>query len=152
MSTTRVANLPPVSTTPAANLPPVSTTPVANFATSSPCALDTGVNDTGCQQHRWKIATGINDAGVNAEPSVSHCPKDAKFIYLTGRAENGIPYRQEAGVLSPEPEANERFVVLVGAHAQTKAAEVQFHYSDWAERRICGGKAGLLTSVHLVVL
>jgi hypothetical protein len=89
---------------------------------------------------------------ANGEPSVLHCLKDAKFIYLTGRAENRIPYRQEAGGLSTEPEGNERLVVLVGAHAQTKAAEVQFRYSDWAERRICGGKAGLLTSVHLVVL
>ncbi len=34
--------LPPVSTTTAANLPPVSMTPAANFATSSPCAVDTG--------------------------------------------------------------------------------------------------------------
>ena len=31
-----------MSTTPVANLPPVSTTPAANFVTSSPCAVDTG--------------------------------------------------------------------------------------------------------------
>jgi hypothetical protein len=41
VSTTPVANLPPVSI-PVANLPPVSMTPAANFATSSPCVVDTG--------------------------------------------------------------------------------------------------------------
>jgi hypothetical protein len=45
--------LPPVSTTPAANLPFVSTTPAALFATSFPCAVDTGA----------KFATGVNDTG-----------------------------------------------------------------------------------------
>ncbi len=55
--------LPPVSTTPAANLPPVSTTPAANFATSFPCAVDTG----------GKFAAGVNDAGGKS-PSVSTTP------------------------------------------------------------------------------
>ncbi len=51
------------------NLPPVSTTPAANFATSSPCAVDTGCQRyrrqicLRCQRRRWQIATGINDTG-----------------------------------------------------------------------------------------
>jgi hypothetical protein len=39
----------------------VSTTPVANFATSSPCAVDTG----------GKFVTGVNDANL---PPVSTTP------------------------------------------------------------------------------
>ncbi len=57
MSTTPVANLPPVSTTPTAKLPPVSTTPAANllplsatpaanFATSLASVVDTIVLTT----------------------------------------------------------------------------------------------------------
>jgi hypothetical protein len=38
---------PPVSTTLVANLPPVSATPAANFATSFASVVDTGGNDTG---------------------------------------------------------------------------------------------------------
>ncbi len=62
MSTTPVANLPPP-----VSLPSVSMTPAANFATSFPCALDTGgkfatgVNDTGSI-----FAVGVNDAGGNS--------------------------------------------------------------------------------------
>ena len=50
-------------------MPPVSTTPAANFATSSPCAVDTGgkfatgVNDTG-----GKFAAGVYDAGGKLPP------------------------------------------------------------------------------------
>jgi hypothetical protein len=61
--------LPPVSMTPAANLPPVSMTPAANFATSPPCAVDTGgkfatgVNDSG-----GKFAAGVNDYGGKLPP------------------------------------------------------------------------------------
>ena len=40
---------PPVSTTQVANLPPLLTTPAAKFRWY--------------QRHRWQIATGINDAG-----------------------------------------------------------------------------------------
>ncbi len=43
--------LPLVSTTP--NLPPVSTTPAAKFATSFPCAVDTGGHR--CQRYRRQI-------------------------------------------------------------------------------------------------
>jgi hypothetical protein len=45
--------------------PPVSTTPVANFATSCPCAVDTG----------GKFATGVNDAGGKLPP-VSATPAE----------------------------------------------------------------------------
>ncbi len=61
MSTTPVANLPPVSTTPVANLPPVSTTPAANFATSFRSVVDAG----------RKFATGIPAANL---PPVSLTP------------------------------------------------------------------------------
>jgi hypothetical protein len=33
----------------------------------------------------------------------------------------------------PKPEADKRFIVLVGAHAQPKTAKVQFHDPDRAE-------------------
>jgi hypothetical protein len=55
---------PPVSTKLVANLPPVSTTPAANLATIFASVVDTGSNlPPGCQQHRWQIATGINNTG-----------------------------------------------------------------------------------------
>ncbi len=63
-----------MSTTPVANLPPVSMTPVANFAASSPCVVDTGgkfatvVNNTG-----GKFAAGVNDASGKLPP-VSTAP------------------------------------------------------------------------------
>ncbi len=40
-----------MSTTPVANLPPVSATPAANFATSYACVVDTG----------GKFAAGVNN-------------------------------------------------------------------------------------------
>jgi hypothetical protein len=43
--------------------PPVSTTPAANFATSFPCVVDTGGNDTG-----GKFAAGVNDASGKLQP------------------------------------------------------------------------------------
>ncbi len=59
----------PVSTTPAANLPPVSTTPAANFATSFPCAVDTGGKfATGVNETGGKFAAGVNDAGGKLPP------------------------------------------------------------------------------------
>jgi hypothetical protein len=42
-----------VSTTPVANLPPVSTTPAANFSTIFASVVDTG----------GRFATGVNDTG-----------------------------------------------------------------------------------------
>jgi hypothetical protein len=54
-------------------LPPVSTTPAANFATSFPCAVDTGgkfatgVNDSG-----GKFAAGVNDAGGKTPAANCH--------------------------------------------------------------------------------
>jgi hypothetical protein len=49
---------PPVSTTPVANLPPVSRTLAANFATGIAGVIDTGVNDTS-----KKFASGVNNIG-----------------------------------------------------------------------------------------
>ncbi len=45
-------------------MPPVSTTPAANFATSFPCAVDTGGKfATGVNATGGKFAAGVNDAG-----------------------------------------------------------------------------------------
>ncbi len=56
-----------MSTTPVANLPPISRPPAANFATSSACVVDTGckfangVYDTGGQVSTTQVANNGNN-------------------------------------------------------------------------------------------
>jgi hypothetical protein len=69
---------PPVSTTPVANLPPVSMTPAANFATSSPCAVDTG----------GKCAAGVNDAVGKLAPVSTTPTANLPPVSLTPVANN----------------------------------------------------------------
>ena len=70
-------------------MPPVSTTPAANFATSSPCAVDTGgkfgtgVNDTG-----GKFAAGVNDAGGKWPPVSTTPAANLPLVSLTPVANN----------------------------------------------------------------
>ncbi len=73
-----------MSTTPVANLPPVSTTPVANFATSSPCAVDTG----------GKFATGVNDTGGKFAADVN----DAGGKFAAGVVDTGVFFKGWWGV------------------------------------------------------
>jgi hypothetical protein len=86
VSTTPGAKLPPVSMTPVAT--PVSTTPAANFATNFTSVVDTG----------GKLATGVNDAGVNDAggnlPPVSTTPaENLPPVSTTPVANNGINIR-----------------------------------------------------------
>jgi hypothetical protein len=72
-------------------LPPVSTTPAANFATSSPCAVDTGGkfatgvndNDTG-----GKFAAGVNGAGGKLPPVSTTLAANLPPVSLTPVANN----------------------------------------------------------------
>ncbi len=58
-----------MSTTPLANLPPVSLTPVAYFATSSPCVVYTGGKfATGVNHTGGKFAAGVKEAGGKLPP------------------------------------------------------------------------------------
>jgi hypothetical protein len=75
-----------VSTTPVANLPPVSTTPAANFASSFSRVVDTG----------GKFATGVADTGgkqwdsYQAEDTLKWTWRQ-KFIYMVTLLSKGVP-------------------------------------------------------------
>ncbi len=58
--------------------PPVSTTPAANFATSSPCAVDTG----------GKFSAGVNDAGGKLPPVSTTSAANLPPVSLTPVANN----------------------------------------------------------------
>jgi hypothetical protein len=70
-------------------------TPAANFATSSPCVVDTGVNDTG-----GKFAASVNDAGGKLPPVSSTPAANLPPVSLTPVANNGNNIRLH----SPESE------------------------------------------------
>jgi hypothetical protein len=73
--------LPLVTTTPAANLPPVSMTPTANFATSSPCVVDTSVNDTGGKLPLVST-TPVANNGNNIRLQTPESELEGKNLYI----------------------------------------------------------------------
>ncbi len=79
-----------MSTTPVANLPPVSWSLVANFDTSFACVVETGgkfatgVNDTG-----GKFATGVNDTGGKFAACVNDADGKLPPVSTTQVANNG---------------------------------------------------------------
>jgi hypothetical protein len=100
-----------VSTTPVANLPPLSMTPVAaNFANSSPCVVDTGgkfatgVNDTGS-----KFAAGVNNAGIKLPPVSTTPAANLPPVSLTPVANNWNNIRLQ----TPESELKQKLIYCI---------------------------------------
>jgi hypothetical protein len=134
VSTTPVANLPPVSTTPAANfatsspsvvdtggkaggkLPPVSTTPAANFATSSPSVVHTG----------GKFAAGVNDACGKLPPVSTTPAANLPPVSLTPVANNGNNIRPQ----TPESELEGKILYICFLYYQKVTKQNYLNFSD----------------------